>query len=237
MVKNKLKIELFLQNNGKKWDVSDTILSFSIFYLLFSLADVLGSKLNISKDLGFILSSFVAVISLFTILYLQLNRGTGIKNKIETTSKSNSRDFLLGVSSGIVLGIVVLFGVFNNERGFYSLLSIEYLRTYLYPNGIFNMILFFLVFVLAIPIAEEMFFRGFMYPTIEIRFNMIIAAIITSVFSSIFLSGSISFFLLFISGIVFAFLYQKSEAIFSGIVSHMTFNLIITLIIFIKGGS
>ncbi|MDD2370510.1 MAG: type II CAAX endopeptidase family protein [Firmicutes bacterium] len=222
---------------NKNWNISDSILSFAIFYLLFSLADVLASKLNISKDLVFFISSVVAVISLFTILYLQLNKGSGIKNKIETTSKNNSKDFLLGISTGILLGVIVLIGVFNDDKGFYSLLSIKYLRTFLYPNGIFNMILFFLVFVLAIPIAEEMFFRGFMYPTIEMHSNLIIAAIVSSVFSAIFLSGSISFFLLFISGIVFAFLYQKTEAIFCSIVSHMTFNLIITLVIFIKGGN
>ncbi len=221
----------------KNWSVSDTILGFAIFYLLFSFADILGSKLNISKDLVFFISGLVAVLSLFGILYLQLNKGAGIKKKLETTSKNNSKDIFLGVITGIILGIIVLFGVFNDNRGIYSLLSIEYLSTTLYPQGIFNMILFFLLFVLAIPLADEMFFRGFMYPTLELHFNMIIAAIITSIFSSIFLSGSISFFLLFISGLVFAFLYQKTEAIFCSIVSHMTFNLIITLIIFIRGGN
>jgi len=222
---------------NKIWNISDTILGFAIYYLLFSLADILASKLNVTRDIGFFISSLVAVISLFLILYLQINRGSGIKYKIETTSKNNSRDLLMGIISGVLLGSVVVLGVFNDDKGIFSLLSINYLRINLYPAGIFNMILFFLVFVIALPIGEEMFFRGYMYPAFEKHYNLIIAAFITSVFSSIFLSGSISFFLLFIAGLVFAFLYQRTEAIFCGMVSHMTFNLIITLIIFIKGGS
>lgn len=222
---------------NKYWDISDTILGFSIYYLLFSLADILASNLNISKDIGFFISALVAVISLFIILYLQVSRGSGIKNKIETTSKNNSRDLLIGIISGVLLGSVVVLGVFNDDKGIFSLLSIKYLRTNLYPDGIFNMILFFLIFVIALPIGEEMFFRGFMYPSFEKHYNLIIATFITSVFSSIFLSGSISFFLLFIAGLVFAFLYQKTEAVFCSMVSHMTLNLIITLIIFIKGGN
>jgi len=107
----------------------------------------------------------------------------------------------------------------------------------LYPSGIINMVLFFLVFVIAIPIAEEMYFRGYLYPALEKNYNIIVATFVTSVFSSIFLSGSISFLLLFFAGLVFAFLYQKTEAIFCSMVSHMTFNFIITLLIFIKGGN
>ncbi|KAF0091635.1 MAG: CAAX amino terminal protease [Fusobacteria bacterium] len=222
---------------NKKWDISETFLGFAIYYLVFSLVDVIASNFNISKDNVFLISSIVSVITLFTILYLQISKGKGSTKKLETTSKNNSRDFLIGVISGITLGSIVVLSVFNDEMGIFSLLSIKYMRTFLYPNGIINMILFFIVFVIAIPIAAEMFFRGYMYPALEKHYNLIIAAFVTSIFSSIFLSGSISFLLLFIAGLVFAFLYQKTEAVFCSIVSHMTFNLIITLIIFIKGGN
>ncbi len=222
---------------NKNWDVSETFLGFAVYYLIFSLVDIFASKLNISKDSVFLISSIVSVITLFAILYLQLSKGTGSKKKLETTSKNNSRDFLIGVISGITLGSIVVLSVSNKDMGIFSLLSIKYLRTILYPSGIINMLLFFLVFVIAIPIATEMYFRGYMYPALEKKYNLIIAALITSVLSSIFLSGSISFLLLFIAGLVFAFLYQKTEAIFCSMISHMTFNLIITLLIFIKGGN
>lgn len=222
---------------NKKWDVSETFLGFAIYYLIFSLVDILASNLNISKDNVFLISSIVSVLTLFAILYIQLSKDTGATKKLETTSKNNSRDFLIGVISGITLGSIVVLSVFNEDKGIFSLLSIKYIRTVLYPTGMINMILFFLVFVIAMPIASEMYFRGYMYPSLEKHYNFIIAAFITSILSSIFLSGSISFFLLFIAGLVFAFLYQKTEAVFCSIVSHMTFNLIITLLIFIKGGN
>lgn len=222
---------------NKNWDVSETFLGFAIYYLIFSLVDVFSTKLNLSKDNTFLITSIIAVITLFAILFIQLSKGSGSTKKLETTSKNNSGDFLIGIISGIILGAVVLLGVFNDDQGIFSLLSVKYMRTILYPGGIINMILFFLVFVIALPIAEEMYFRGYMFPSLEKKYNLIIAALITSVLSSIFLSGSISFLLLFIAGLVFAFLYQKTEAIFCSMISHMTFNLIITLLIFIKGGN
>lgn len=220
---------------NKNWDVRDTFLGFAIYYLIFSLVDVFATKLNLSKDNIFLISSIISAITLFIILYIQLSKKS--TRKLETTSKNNSGDFLIGIISGIILGSIVLLGVFNDDKGIFSLLSINYMRTILYPVGMINMILFFMVFVIALPIAEEMFFRGYMFPSLEKQYNLIIAALITSISSSIFLSGSISFLLLFIAGLVFAFLYQKSEAIFSSIIAHMTFNLIITLLIFIKGGN
>lgn len=222
---------------NKNWDVSETFLGFAIYYLIFSLVDIFSTKLNLSKDNTFLITSIIAVITLFAILFIQLSKGSGSTKKLETTSKNNSGDFLIGIISGIILGAVVLLGVFNDDQGIFSLLSVKYMRTILYPGGIINMILFFLVFVIALPIAEEMYFRGYMFPSLEKKYNLIIAALITSVLSSIFLSGSISFLLLFIAGLVFAFLYQKTEAIFCSMISHMTFNLIITLLIFIKGGN
>lgn len=222
---------------NKNWDVSETFLGFAIYYLIFSLVDIFSTKLNLSKDNTFLITSIIAVITLFAILFIQLSKGSGSTKKLETTSKNNSGDFLIGIISGIILGAVVLLGVFNDDQGIFSLLSVKYMRTILYPEGIINMILFFLVFVIALPIAEEMYFRGYMFPSLEKNYNLIIAALITSVLSSIFLSGSISFLLLFIAGLVFAFLYQKTEAIFCSMISHMTFNLIITLLIFIKGGN
>lgn len=222
---------------NKNWDVSETFLGFAIYYLIFSLVDVFSTKLNLSKDNTFLITSIIAVITLFAILFIQLSKGSGSTKKLETTSKNNSGDFFIGIISGIILGAVVLLGVFNDDQGIFSLLSVKYMRTILYPGGIINMILFFLVFVIALPIAEEMYFRGYMFPSLEKNYNLIIAALITSVLSSIFLSGSISFLLLFIAGLVFAFLYQKTEAIFCSMISHMTFNLIITLLIFIKGGN
>lgn len=220
---------------NKNWDVRDTFLGFAIYYLIFSLVDVFATRLNLSKDSIFLISSIISAITLFIILYIQLSKKS--TRKLETTSKNNSGDFLIGIITGIILGSIVLLGVFNDDKGIFSLLSINYMRTILYPVGMINMILFFMVFVIALPIAEEMFFRGYMFPSLEKQYNLIIAALITSISSSIFLSGSISFLLLFIAGLVFAFLYQKSEAIFSSIIAHMTFNLIITLLIFIKGGN
>lgn len=222
---------------NKNWDVGETFLGFSIYYLIFSLVDVFTTKFNIGKGNIFLLCSIVATVTLFIILYIQLSKGSGSSTKLETNSKNNSGDFLLGIISGVILGSVVLVGVFNDDKGIFSLLSVKYLRTILYPGGIINMILFFIVFVIGLPIAEELYFRGYMFPSLEKNYNFIIAALITSTLSSIFLSGSISFLLLFVAGLVYAFLYQKTKAVFSSMISHMTFNLIITLLIIIKGGS
>lgn len=205
------------------------VLGFAVYYFIFSLADVGITALGVSKNLGF---SAVSLISVLVLFFLLTFMGTGEGRRLGT--RKGSSDFLSGSIGGIILGALATLGMFNSNLGIFSM---KYLLQEIRPDSLFGMILFLVLFVAALPVADELYFRGFMYPIFEKNYNTIIAAIVTSFFSSIFMSGAISFLLMFIAGLVFAFLYKRTGALFSGLVAHVAFNMIIAIIMFIKGGS
>jgi len=78
--------------------------------------------------------------------------------------------------------------------------------------------------VLAAPIAEENFFRGFLFQGLRQRYGWNKAATLSSlVFASLHLQ-LVVLFPTFLLGYVFAFVYHKSNSIWPGIVLHFLVN-------------
>ena len=221
----------------KNWSFSDAALGFAIFYLCFTLADVLGSRLGLGKTAVFTLSCLAGGLVLSAFLYFFVYRNTGMNNKLNISSTNTARDSLLGVSSGILLGFLGFLNQHVESSGFFGLFSIDYLSRNFKPSSLAGVLVFLFLFLFFIPFVEEVYFRAFMYPTLSKRSNILFSALVTAVFSSIFLSGTIAFAYLLLSGFVFGILYEKTEAAYCGLLAHSTMNLILALTILLKGGS
>lgn len=220
-------------NKNSSGSFIDVFFGFVLYYLVVVLGDMLLSKFNITGNIFFILISLICGSALMVIFILFSNNIIN-QDKISWDSKELLRNTFIGIVIGGGIGLISTISILVNSISVFSLFSIKGLENN-YGHGSFLDHVFFLItFILLIPIAEELFFRGWMFSVLKKKFHWFIAALIAALFSSIFLVGNIKFFFLILMGIVFAIAYEKTESIFTSIVSHMTYNLIITIIIWIK---
>ena len=85
------------------------------------------------------------------------------------------------------------------------------------------------------PIAEEIFFRGILYPLLKKRVGIIIAAIVSSLFFSTMHMNLGLFLGVFVLGLLFTYLYEKTGSILPGMFVHVMHNaLMMALVMLIK---
>ncbi len=88
-------------------------------------------------------------------------------------------------------------------------------------------ITFALMAMFMSPIAEELFYRGFLFRTLRIRFGLIIACILQStVFAFTHLYSPSYVVIIFVYGIAFSLLYAWRKTLLSPILAHFWLNLV-----------
>jgi membrane protease YdiL (CAAX protease family) len=91
------------------------------------------------------------------------------------------------------------------------------------------------VVVLAAPIGEETFFRGFLYNGLRRRFSPAVAAVISGLAFGLVHFAALSFLLiipgLFVIGIGLALVYEWRQSLLASMAAHATFNLVGFLVI------
>ena len=84
--------------------------------------------------------------------------------------------------------------------------------------------LIFVTGVLIAPLVEEIFFRGFLYPGLRERYGWIPAALISAaLFAGVHLQP-ITMPPIFLMGLIFAYLYQRTGSIWPGVIMHLGTN-------------
>ena len=223
-------------NKKPSWHFIDVFFWFALYYLAITLGDVLLTKFNITGNTFFVLISLIGGFALVGILTLFLNSNRN-QDKMSWDSKEFSHNLFIGIVIGGIIGLISAISILVNGASIFSLFSLEGLEANYGPGNFMDHVFFLIAFVLLITLSEELFFRGWMFSALKNKFHWVIAAFITALFSSVFLIGNINFFFLILMGIIFAIAYEKTGSIFTSIVSHMVCNLIITIMIWIKGGS
>lgn len=223
-------------NKKPSWRFVDVFLGFALYYFIYTLGDVLLTKFGVTGNSFFLAISLIGGLALIGILTLFLNSNRN-QDKMGWDSKELSHNLFVGLVIGAVLGLVSAISILVNGTSIFSLFSLEGLKQSYGGGSLVDHVFFLIAFVFIIPISEELFFRGWMFSALQNKFQWVIAAIITAAFSSVFLIGNIGFFFLFLMGIIYAVAYEKTGSIFTSIVSHVVCNLIITIMIWIKGGS
>jgi hypothetical protein len=94
--------------------------------------------------------------------------------------------------------------------------------------------LIFFLFVIAAPLAEEIFHRGFLYPVLKKNIGMKGGMILGSIFfASVHLD--ISFLIWYvILGFIFTLFYEKSKSLIPSITAHAFFNTLCLALFFFK---
>lgn len=183
------------------------------------------------------LASLLGGLFLVFMLYHFAFKNNGLNDKIDFYGQKQNQDLIIGILTGIIIGGIGAFSIIMKGNGIFSFFSVEFLIENILPTSIFSRILFILIFTLFIPFIEEYYFRGFMFPSLYREFGIVIALIGTSICSSVFLSGSISFIYLFLAGIVYGILAERTKGVAASTIGHIVGNLIIVVAMVIRGGS
>lgn len=103
----------------------------------------------------------------------------------------------------------------------------------LFGSGYLGLVLAILVTALVAPVAEEAFFRGFVYPAFRKRMGVGGGVVVSSLIFALF---HMSLWLLVpvtIMGMVLAYLYEKKGSLGPAIVLHSLNNLVSVIIIYV----
>ncbi len=90
-----------------------------------------------------------------------------------------------------------------------------------------------LVGSILVPIAEELFFRGFLFTTLRKRTNFWISAILSAVCFGLVHGDPIAIIYAFVLGLIFAATYERSKSIYISILLHMLINFISTMVSYV----
>ncbi|MGN0382804.1 MAG: lysostaphin resistance A-like protein [Eubacterium sp.] len=93
-----------------------------------------------------------------------------------------------------------------------------------------NIIVQFIGIAIIGPIAEELIFRGMCYVRLKRFTNVLVAAIISSVFFGIFHGNVVQGIYATLLGLMLVFVYEKYKSIWAPIIFHMTSNCISLMI-------
>jgi membrane protease YdiL (CAAX protease family) len=88
-----------------------------------------------------------------------------------------------------------------------------------------------IVCVLA-PIAEELFFRGYLYESLKRRYDLRTGALVNSLLFALIHFYVISFIPIFVLGLLLTYIREKCKTIIAPMIVHLVYNLIAVVIIF-----
>jgi membrane protease YdiL (CAAX protease family) len=80
--------------------------------------------------------------------------------------------------------------------------------------------------ILVAPVAEELFFRGFLFGALRRRFRLGIAAVASAVPFALVHFYLLLMPLLFAFGIVLAYIYERRGSLFASMAAHAAFNVV-----------
>lgn len=135
------------------------------------------------------------------------------------------------ISALLLWPIVALFASFCFLALYMPLLSMLNIET---PEPVpFNtnlptiaLVIIGLLVILVGPLAEELFFRGFIFPTITKRFGLALGAIGNSLVFALFHIDPVLFLPTFVAGLILTFLYIKTHSLAGSFIAHGAQNCI-----------
>ncbi len=101
---------------------------------------------------------------------------------------------------------------------------VEYVRGY-------YILLYLLLLILLVPMAEEIFFRGLLYPYLRNFMGIRGGALVTSAIFALVHVHVWSFFPTFLAGLGFVYFMEKTKTLWAPIIAHAVWNCAIFLIV------
>ena len=214
------------------WPIQDIISGISLL-VLFKLVEYLKLfyyRPWIAIPFYFFLWILIFAVLIIFSLYVCKKRGFWPLFHYISTSKFFSELFKsFFIAFFILLAVSLIYLLFNyifpeNIRIFERQQWLEYV-----PNSFFAIIVLIMSFTLG-PIAEELYFRGFLYNAFKSRLSVPFAIILQALlFAIIHNYNFLTSIMIFLYGISFAIIYEKRINLLSPIFVHVIINAIRTI--------
>jgi len=223
------------------WDVGRVVVLFLFFgYMIVITESLLAKTVPLFKNDDFravLNSSFLDGLSVIVIIYFVVGQ---YKEKLRSVG-INFKNFLANVFYGVVgyvAAIPILFLVLMLTAVIIRLMNYSpreqiVVEMFMRQTNPAFLIYTSIFAAIAGPIAEELFFRGFMYSAVKKYIGIFWATMITaSIFA--FLHGHVVGFLpIMVLGILLAYLYERTGTLVSSITVHMCHNFSMVLLVFL----
>lgn len=132
--------------------------------------------------------------------------------------------YLINVTFSVLINIVFP-GKIEASQNNIQLLSLA--------ENSFESIMLVLFFCILAPMAEETYFRAFVYPPLKFRFGRVNALILSAALFAFVHFNPWIFLPLFAGGLGFAWLYDRYSNIWINICAHMIWNFVVVALYFI----
>ena len=226
-IKNKKFFIFKLYRDLEDFPISEEDSSFLFFIIIFIvfLLHVIGLFLKVDLKFGIILNLVVEVfviISILKFLYKYLNF------KIDLKLIFNS------YAIAIVLSILAqIINIFIIERlKLKPSLGLPVALLFILKDK-FLLFIYILQIVFFGPIAEELFFRGFIYKLTRSRFSFLFSSVFVSFLFSMLHKTEESFLVLMVISIILCYIYEKSKSIINPIIFHILHNSLVLVFLFL----
>jgi len=193
----------YLLTHNKGW-----LISIALSFLIILLAGTVGALLFTANDDN--TSSFVSVIALTIASIFLASRFPGML--------AFRRITLNKIIAAVTLGILIQIIPFGP-------VDVIQLAPYLAYN-VEGKILYIIFLFILLPIVEEIYFRGLLYPVISIGLGNRVGAIVSIVIFTVFhMPAPNSIVFLAITGALYTWLVRSSGSVVPGIIAHCANNI------------
>lgn len=210
------------------WTLADTWLGLGLLILiitgfLFSVSrfePTRASKIFVVAIFEFLLLIPIAIIFLWRRVSLM---ELGLQN-FESKSIAIGCGLLIAVYAVVMVNnlIMIALGVITQADVIFELLG-----------QIESPLLFALVTAFAAPFTEELFFRGFIFKGFRERYGWVKALLLSSFIFSLFHGQIATLIPTFLLGALFAYMYQRTESVFPGMILHFLVNTMGTCVLLV----
>jgi len=231
-----------LTTDGVSWDIVDIILVIALTYTLTPLL-FWGGCWSLRCDflqqnklliLNLLRAGLLGVISLWVVKkkYGINLRQFGLRRiKVET-------GFRYGIIGGVGLCLLVL-GINNLTHNLAANIfeimppTQQVIKDLLATETLVVFILHSLLIIVIAPVTEEIFFRGLVYPYLQKKMGAVKGIIVNGLVFGLAHFSLWVFIPTFLGGIVLGWIYRRTRSLYSAMLAHGVWNLIIVVLVYL----
>jgi len=221
--------------NKLKWGILDILLMLVFIFILTRvftwLAGVMMGDLVVTQK--YLISTVLQIVAIIvSVAYFNIIKGITWK-EIGVRFENPSKILKYGVFGGIaILAIVIVTGLII-EFIFPMASSLQpFAEIVLAAMGYRDLIILLIIGAVLVPIGEEIYFRGIVYPVFKKRWGLMIGMVASGIFFSLLHFDALRFLPLLLGGIGLAYIYEKSDSLLACMLAHGLWNGIMIFLLY-----